>query len=70
VNRIFTVLLAFLLPSRGQHSSPHGPPAPTPEEPLPAAAAEDVSASDMTVFDHPPGRVRRYVQPSSEEDEP
>jgi hypothetical protein len=70
VNRIFAAVLAFLLPSRGQHSSPHGPLAPTPEQPLPAAEAESVSASDMTVFDHPPGRVRRYVQPGSEQDKP
>jgi hypothetical protein len=70
VNRIFAAMLAFLLPARGQHSSPHRPLAPTAEEPLPAAEAEGVSASDMTVFDHPPGRVRRYVQPGSEEDEP
>jgi hypothetical protein len=37
------------------------------EQTLTGPSEQDVSAADMTMLDVPPGRVRRYVQPSSED---
>ncbi|MFY9926521.1 MAG: hypothetical protein WAK82_00815 [Streptosporangiaceae bacterium] len=58
---VLAVLMARLFPSRGRHSvsglDEAGPRLPDPD------TARDFSPSDMTVFDHPPGRVRPYVKP-------
>jgi hypothetical protein len=59
-------LLAFLLPSRGRHAGPAAQAAAVPDESTPDED-EGVSPADMTMFDLPPGRVRRYVWPGEED---
>jgi hypothetical protein len=57
---VLVALMARLFPSRGRHSELPGLVQAGPQLPDPDPAG-DFSSSDMTVFDHPPGRVRPYV---------
>jgi hypothetical protein len=70
VSRRLVALLTLLWPSRGRHRGTAAPAAPEEaEEPPPAPPADDegVSPADMTIFDAPPARVRRYVDPGNED---
>jgi len=59
---VLAALTARLFPSRGRHSELPGLDETGPQLPDPDRAG-DLSFSDMTVFDHPPGRVRPYIKP-------